>query len=321
MKRSLKLITIFSILICCLCFSGCEKESVTITVTNYPVKYIIEQLVGDDVTVQYLGTEEFIQTSTIRSDYQEILENTTLFIYIGELEPYLDIFGDELLEYDFDIINLASLSAVDNFKRYTTTTVNEVSVTTESDYYDDSSFYLTDIYTKDPFIWLDPMGMSSMASTIKDQLEEYFPEDSLVIENNFKTLQASLVRLDAEYGALKDLEDVKIVTVAATFGNWQKNYGVEVYPLILSKYGALPTETQLAVIEEAIVENDVQYIVYDPTLSDEMQELYQRVKDDLDLIEIELSSLSILSEEDIELDRDYMTIMYNNLIALENAFK
>ena len=28
--------------------------------------------------------------------------------------------------------------------------------------------------------------------------------------------------------------------MTASFGNWQKTYGFQVYPVILAKYGALP---------------------------------------------------------------------------------
>ena len=52
-----------------------------------------------------------------------------------------------------------------------------------------------------------------------------------------------------------------------------------------------------------------------------MQALYERVKEDLDLESIDLSGLLRLSAADIENNKDYLTIMYNNLIAIEDVFK
>ncbi|MBQ1300906.1 MAG: zinc ABC transporter substrate-binding protein, partial [Erysipelotrichaceae bacterium] len=242
------------------------------------------------------------------------------FIYVGELEPYMDVFESEIMSYKFEILNLANLSAVNKFKRYTTVTVNNTTVTTESDYYNSDLFDMVDMYDKDPFIWLDPIAMASMASTIKDWLQSYYPEDSLIFENNFKTIQANMVRMDAEYQSLKNL-NVKLVTVGCTFGNWQKPYNVQVFPLIMSKYGVLPSDEQLAFIKKTIVENDVKFIVKDETLPEDMMALYEQVRDELKLKEISLSSLSKLSDEDKDKNKDYMTIMYDNLISLEEAFK
>lgn len=315
-----KLILLLIITMLCSCLSGCEKKTPLVTTTVYPIKYIINQLVGDRVIVEYIDNEVFIQRATVRVNYKSILEKTDLFLFIGGLEPYMDIYEQEVQGYSFDIINLASLSAIDKFQRYTTTKVNNISVVTESRYYEGTEFNQVDTYNKDPFIWIDPIAMSSMASTVKDWLQKQFPEDSLQIENNFKILQANLVRMDAEYQNLKNL-NAKIVTVACTFGNWQKAYGVQVYPLVLSKYGVLPTEAQLEVIKKAIVNAGVKYIVKDRTLPDDMQKLYQEIQKELQLKELNISSLSILSEEDIEKNKDYMTIMYENLVELEEAFK
>ncbi len=320
MKRKL-----LSILLCMVMLlptlTGCTRERPTITTTVYPVKYIVEQLAGNLVDVELLSNDVFIQRASMKSNYKDILDRTTLFIYIGGLEPYMDVYENDFIQdYSFEIINLASLSAIDDFKKYVTTNVNGINVTREYPYYDSDLFTLVDMYQKDPFIWLDPIAMASMASTIKVWLQEYYPEETLTIEKNFKNLQASLVRMDAEYQSLISL-NVKIVTVAATFGNWQKAYNVDVYPLILSKYGVLPTDKQLEVIKQTIKNNKVKYIVHDETLTEDMLELYQQIKDEMNLTEINLSSLSKLSENDLDKNKDYITIMYDNLIALEDAFK
>ena len=318
MKKKTIIALIIAMLTCCL--TGCVNQRATVTTTIYPVKYLIEQLAGDRVDVEYISTDDFIQRAEMVDKYKDILDRTTLFIYVGELEPYMDVFENEIMSYKFEIINLANLSAVNKFKRYTTVTVNNTTVTTESDYYNSDLFDMVDMYDKDPFIWLDPIAMASMASTIKDWLQSYYPEDSLIFENNFKTIQANMVRMDAEYQSLKNL-NVKLVTVGCTFGNWQKPYNVQVFPLVMSKYGVLPSDEQLAFIKKTIVENDVKFIVRDETLPEDMMALYEQVRDELKLKEISMSSLSKLSDEDKDKNKDYMTIMYDNLISLEEAFK
>ena len=319
MKRKVIILILISMLLGML--SGCNTKKATIVTTVYPVKYIVEQLAGNRVTVECISDDEFIQRATLKSGYDKIFEDTALFLYIGELEPYLKIYEEHIQSYDFNIINLAALSAIDEFKRYTlSTTPSGQTVVTESKYYDSSLFDMVDTYKKDPFIWIDPIAASSMAATIKDWLQNYYPEESLSIENNFKNLQAQLVRLDSEYQELKSMPDKKMVTVACTFGNWQKTYGIEVYPLVLSEYGVLPDEEQLNFIKEEIKKNNVKYIVCDDTLPEDMQELYRSVRDELKLTPLNLSSLTKQSEMNEESNMDYMTIMYQNLKALTDAF-
>ena len=95
---------------------------------------------------------------------------------------------------------------------------------------------------------------------------------------------------------------------------------MEVYPLVLSEYGVLPDEEQLNFIKEEIKKNNVKYIVCDDTLPEDMQELYRSVRDELKLTPLNLSSLTKLSEKNVESNMDYMTIMYQNLKALTDAF-
>ena len=320
MKKKLLILLITALLAGNLC--GCTNEKATVTTTTYAVKYLVEALAGERVDVEYISSDTFIQRASLVQNYKEILSRTTLLLYIGELEPYMDVYPEIFTNYKFEAINLASLSAIYDFKRYTTVKAgNGAFIVQESDYYDSELFKDVDTYNKDPFIWLDPIAMSSMASTIKDWLCSYYPEDTLIFENNFKALQQNFVRMDAEYQELKKLTDIKVVTVTCSFGNWQKLYGVEVYPLIMSKYGALPTDEQLQAIEDTIRDEDVRYIIYDATLPSDMQKLYEKVKTDLSLQVIELSSLTRLSAEDIQKNKSYTTIMYENLTNLEKAFK
>ncbi|MBQ7223878.1 MAG: zinc ABC transporter substrate-binding protein [Erysipelotrichaceae bacterium] len=320
MKKRVKLLIIIAMMLTYL--SGCENKRATICTTVYPVKYIIEQLAGNKVDVEYITEDVFIQRAGMVDNYKSILEKTTLFVYIGELEPYMDLYETDIQGYSFDIINLAQLSAIDKFKRYTTSvTETGMRVVTESEYYPESEFDLVDVYNKDPFIWLDPIAMSSIASTIKSWLIEKYPEDTLYYENSFKALQADLVRMDVEFRALISLDNVRIATIGATFGNWQKTYGVEVYPIVLSKYGALPDDKQLAIIKQTMLNNGVEYIAWDDTLPQEFLDLAETVAEDLNLTKIRISSLSRLSDNDKAKNKDYMTIMYENLNALETVFK
>jgi zinc transport system substrate-binding protein len=165
-------------------------------------------------------------------------------------------------------------------------------------------------------LWLDPITMISMAGTIKDWLIEKFPEEKNLFTSNYDVLKQELARLDADYQELWR-QDISLVSVTPSFGNWQKAYGIQIYPLILSRYGVLPSKEQLAVIKEKIKSDGVKLIVHEPNLTEDMEALYTQIKTDLELQSIELHSLSFLSELDVTNNKNYMTIMFENLNTLE----
>ena len=105
--------------------------------------------------------------------------------------------------------------------------------------------------------------------------------------------------------------------MTASFGNWQRTYGIQVYPVILSKYGVLPNDLQLEAIKQRIVEDGVKYIVNEPNMTEDMKELYDQLVEELGLKTVELSNLSSLSVTQKSSNMDYLTIMYENLAQLE----
>ena len=113
-------------------------------------------------------------------------------------------------------------------------------------------------------------------------------------------------------------KSIKFVSISASFGNWQKAYGIAVYPVCLSKYGALPSDGELAVIKERIKNDGVKYIAYEPNMTEEMTELFNELEDELGLIRVNLNNVSSLTAAQVANNADYLSLMYENLSVLEN---
>ncbi|MDD6468109.1 MAG: zinc ABC transporter substrate-binding protein [Erysipelotrichaceae bacterium] len=312
-KIGILLLTIF---LCSVMLTGCSSHKLHVCYTVYPIEYILDRIAENRITKTKLSTEDPIQVAHIISNYKDEIESADLVLQMGELEPYWGIYSSEIAQSDATIIDLTTMAAIYDFKRYTKGIVSGNSVIVESDYYDGTTFQSIDVYSKDPNLWLDPIAMSSMSRTIKDWLVANYPQEAGFFESNFKALEADLVRLDAEFREL-DTTDMKIVTVTPSFGNWQKAYGIEVYPLILSRYGALPTDEQLEIIKQRIKDDNVKYIAKEANMTEEMLALYEEVKKDCNLKEIALSNISTITEAEFNKNKDYLTIMYDNLTALE----
>ena len=319
-----KIVQKICILFLCLCtLTGCSTPKTQISYTIYPIRWLLEIIGGNAqnlVSVQE-DTPIVVQRAQLKSTYKDILENSVAFFHIGTLEPYLTVMGD--VSSDLDDEDLSTLNAVYDFERYTQTIVNGESKFIESPYYNGTIFNTIDTTSKDLCLWNDPISMLSMAGHIRDWYIEKYPENEEFYQANYKTLEADLINLDAQYQSFatslsKLGKKLSLVTMTASFGNWQKTYGFEVYPLILSRYGALPNEEQLQAIEQRIIDDNLEYIVYETNMSEDMITLFDRVSQDCNLTRVDLSNLSSLSDEQEDSGKDYLSIMYENLSVLTN---
>ena len=303
--------------------AGCAAVRTKITYTVYPLRYLIERLSGNEISYESIQQDNtLVQRAQIRSDYETVLDNSAVFFHIGSLEPYLSVYDRNISSNGVYTYDLSGINAVYDFKRYTRVVKDGEVSFAESAYYDSPLFDLVDTDTKDLNLWTDPIVMYSMAKNIYEWLVYNYPEREAVFTENLRKLENDLIELDAKYQALstslsRENKCIRFVSMTASFGNWQKTYGFEVYPVILSKYGILPNEQQLAVIMDRIRADGVHYIVYEPNMTPDMIELFDRLQSELSLNRVELSNLSSLSEHESQMGQDYLSVMYENLATLE----
>ncbi|MBR3356928.1 MAG: zinc ABC transporter substrate-binding protein [Solobacterium sp.] len=304
--------------------AGCAAVRTKITYTVYPLQYLIERLSGSEISYESIQQgNTLVQRAQIRSDYETVLDNSAVFFHIGSLEPYLSVYDRTISSNGVYSYDLSGINAVYDFKRYTRVINESGEVSfTESSYYDSPLFDLVDMDKKDLNLWTDPIVMYSMAKNIHEWLVRNYPERETVFSANLQKLENDLIELDAKYQALstslvRERKSIRFVSMTASFGNWQKTYGFEVYPVILSKYGILPNEQQLAVIMDRIRQDGVRYIVYEPNMTPDMIALFDRLQSELGLNRVELSNLSSLSDHESQMGQDYLSVMYENLATLE----
>ena len=315
MKIKLFLVSVLALFL----VSGCEEKNPSIATTVYPVQYLVERIGGDDVTVSNITENTMIQRAQIKSSFQDILKDSDALFYIGGLEPYMDLYVDDIRDTGVDMVDLATKSAIYKFERYTSTTIDGITAGTEGPYYEGEEFANLDTYDADPMLWMDPVAMTSMASDIRDYLVQKYPQYKDIFDENYDALELDLARLEADFQAIPDGKmNISFVSMTPSFGNWQKSYGIKVYPITLSKYGALPTSDQLAAMKKRIKSDHVRYIAIEQNLSEDMEKLQQQLIDELALIPVNLNNLSSISSEDKKASKDYLTILYDNLKALES---
>ncbi len=319
MKR---LLVLFLSFMTAVSLSGCTSYKTSIAYSVYPIGFLTERLCGSLVESHSVQENMIVQRAKLKPDYRDILENSAVFFHIGQLEPYYSIYSSEINSLVQGQIDLSILNAVYDFQRYTAVEADGEISYIESPYYRGEEFSMIDTDSRDLYLWTDPIAMLSMAKDIRDWLVSKYPDDAPSFQKNFTTLENDLINLDAQYQALASSNEqnhkvIRFVSMTSSFGNWQKTYGFQVYPMILSKYGALPNEVQLQLIEQRIKDDGVKYIVYESNMTEDMIELFNRVEEDLGLTRVELSNLSSLTDLESEAGKDYLSIMYENLSVLE----
>jgi len=315
MKRLIKLsliLLMFGTLI-----TGCKVSKLKVCATIYPVKYLIEKIGGNRVDNCMISDNTQILRAQISPSFKSDLTGAKLLFHVGDVEPFLALYEREIKNQQIAFVDLSATSALYKYKRYNYVTKNETTVIVESEYYPPEAFVDVDMYDNDPYIWLDPIGMTSMGRTVMEYLIEYAPYDKEFFEANFAVLESELVRMDAEFQVLKQsLNKIKFVSVSPSFGSWQKSYGVEVYPLILSKFGVVPNSQQMTVIETSIKDNQVKYLAVEGFEFTDFQSEVDRLTKTYKLQPIVLHNLSFISKEDLDAGKDYQTLMYENFDAL-----
>ncbi|MDO4940145.1 MAG: zinc ABC transporter substrate-binding protein [Erysipelotrichaceae bacterium] len=319
MKIIKKLLLVGLVLVLCACSSA--KQYVAYTI--YPVGYLLNRIGGDRINAISIQNNSLVQRSQIVENYKEILEDSSVLFYIGDLEPYLYAYEDDVDETGVVWQDLSVLNALYDFKRYSLVYVDGKQNFVESDYYEGDEFADIDMYGLDLNIWLSPTGMRSMAINVKDYLASNYVEQSSYFQENFDVLYDELIVLDAAYNALATKlnasnKTIKFVSMTPSFGCWQKDYGFQVYPVCLSKYGTLPTDAQLAKIKEKIINDDVKYIAYEPNMTSDMSDLMIQLEEELGLKRISLNNISSITDSQIQNGKDYLSLMYENLSTLES---
>lgn len=313
MKKILLVVTLI------IAFSACTPSRPLICVSVYPMEYLVKRLGGNQVDICQLTQGEYMPLAQFNEEALPQIQQADLILYFGQLEPYFDIYRDDIFDSSADSLDILSLTPVLPFKRFNQVTVGGNRLWVESRYYESIAFDMVDMYQQDPYVWLDPINMLSIAKVIRDYLVSNYPEYEAIFNTNFTSLQNDLVLLDAQYQLLKnETNNIKFVSISPSFGHWQKAYNVEVYPVVLSRYGVLPNATQLNIIKETIIKNEVQYIALEPNLSEEHQALFNQLVEELELTIINLSNITSLTQADRDNNKDYLSLMLENLRLLES---
>jgi len=260
----------------------------------YPIQYVTEEIAGNIATVESVYPPG-VDAHTYEPATKDItaIAGSDAFIYLGAgMEGFAESTAEALHSKDVSLIELG-----ENKELFQTDT------STEADH--------------DPHIWLDPLRMIEMAELIKDDLIEITPDHEDEFTKNFKELETNLLALHEEFSeGLEDKTNKKIIVSHAAYGYWEDLYGIEQIPISGLASGSEPSQKELTKIVNLAEENQIKYVIFEQNSSDRVSTIIQ---EHIEADSLYIHNLEVLTEDNLDNQADYLSIMKENLDVLKQA--
>ena len=287
-----------------------NDERITVYTTVYPLQYFTERIGGEYVRVETVyppGADEHTYEPS-QKDIIKIAE-ADLFFYIGfGLEGFADKAEKSLANEDVTFV------AAGERIRFAEEHGEDGNHEEEHHHHHDDGHHHGVI---DPHVWIDPVYAKQLAATIKDELAKKMPEQEEIFNKNYEILAGELDSLDKRFHQLVDKAKIKKFIVShAAYGYWEKRYGLKQISIAGISSSSEPSQKELANIVKTAETHGLKYVFFEQNIPSKLTEI---VRDAIKGESLTLHNLAVLTEEDIKNNRDYFSIMEDNLKALEKG--
>ncbi|MGH2319560.1 metal ABC transporter solute-binding protein, Zn/Mn family [Planococcus sp. SE5232] len=306
-----------------------DPEKLQVYTTVYPLTYFTERIAGDLVDVQSIypaGSNEH----TFEPTQQEMIKlaDADLMFSIGlGLEGFIDsakkTLQDENVEFiaTADQISDEELEAALGHKEdgHEEESHDEEAHGEEAHAEEAGSHDGHDHGSTDPHVWMSPVLSEKLAESIKVSLTEADPENAETYESNYTELVVELEMLDRSFEDLSERvsKDTFFVSHAA-FSYLSEPYGFEQVAIAGLNSQDEPSQKELTEIVDLAKEKEIEYIVFEQNVSSNLTEVIQN---EVGAEAIEMHNLGVLTQENIDNEETYFTLMEKNLHVLETILK
>ncbi|WP_079479288.1 metal ABC transporter solute-binding protein, Zn/Mn family [Halobacillus salinus] len=326
MKRVIVLL--FTLMIVTACSQGNEaatdksnEDDIHIYTTVYPIQYFTEQIAGDMAQVESIlppGTDPHSYEPTTK----EMIEfaGADAFIYNGAgLEGYAKTISDTIETEGVDILEAsAGVPLEEDIHSFEADEGQVDEGEQENHNHDEEKGHDGHQHGEnDPHLWLDPLRSIQMADNIRELLVEIEPEEAETFNHNFERLKQKLEDLDHDYHkTLGILPKDDIIVSHAAYSYWEKAYGLNQIPISGVSPSNEPSQKEVESIIETAEKHELNHILFEQNITPKVANV---VKNEIGAESLRIHNLSVLTEEDIENEDDYFTLMRENLAKLKEA--
>ncbi len=303
-----------------------DESKVQVYTTAYPLAYFTERIGAEHVEVRSIypaGANEHTFEPTQQDMIQ--LADADLMFYIGlGLEGFIDKAQDTLKKEQVTFV--ATADAISDEELVAASSPQEDEHTDEhseeehseeeasEEGHDDHAHGDTD-----PHVWMSPVLSQRLAESIKNSLVEQDPDHKEDFESNYAALITELEKLDQSFAALSERVDKKIFFVShAAFGYISEPYGFEQIAIAGLNSQDEPSQKELTEIVDLAKQENIQHIVFEQNVSSNLTKVIQK---EVNAEAVEMHNLGVLTQENIDNEETYFTLMEQNLQTLEIILK
>ncbi|MDM5188268.1 metal ABC transporter substrate-binding protein [Bacillus sp. DX4.1] len=310
-----RLIAFSFVLIFSLIFAGCSNKKdggakkdgkLSVYTTIFPLADFAKKIGGDYVNVEAIyppGADSHTYEPSQKQTVQ--VAKADLFVYNGaELEPFADKMEKALKKENVKIVNASNGI--------------ELRSSSEEEHHEHEKDHTEEHHhDKDPHVWLDPTLAMKQAEKIKNALVELQPEHKKEFEKNFAALQTKFTDLDDQFKTVVDNAKTKEILVShAAYGYWEQRYGLKQIPVAGISASDEPSQKALASITKTAKEHRLKYILFETFSTPKVAEVIQK---ETGTKILRLNHLATISEDDAKQNKDYFTLMEENVNTLKEA--
>lgn len=305
------------------CAEGSKEESdnpevLDVYTTVYPLQYFTEVIGGEHVEVTSIyppGADEHTFEPS-QKDMMKIAD-ADLFFYVGlGLEGFVEKAKGTLKNEQVTLHGAGE----DIHLKATHDEEDSHAHSGDEDDHDEDSHTENDHHNHggiDPHIWIDPLYAKELAESIKEQLSAKLPAYSETFEENYLELSADLDQLDADFKNLTETANHNEIIVAhSAYGYWESRYGIQQLSISGLSTTSEPSQKELQSLIEHAKEADLKYVISEQNYQSKLADIVQK---ELGASSLTLHNLSVLTEDDIESNETYFSLMKKNLQTLEKA--
>lgn len=307
--------------------STADTSKIKVYTTVYPLTYFTERIGGDfvDVTSVYpAGANEHTFEPT-QQDMIAIAEADLMF-YIGlGLEGFIDSAKKTLEGEDVEFTALADAITDERLKEALHRD-GEESHEDDHEHEDDhdesgheEGHEGHNHGSTDPHIWMSPKLSQDLADSIKESLIAKDSANAETYEANHEALIKELQQLDQSFSELHEQvsNDTFFVSHAA-FTYLAEPYGFQQVAVAGLNSQDEPSQKELTEIVELAREKNIEYIVFEQNVSSNLTEVVQK---EVGAEAVEMHNLGVLTQENIDNNETYFSLMQRNLEVLETILQ
>lgn len=288
------------------------SQKKVVSTSLYPLEFLVKNIASDQVEVFNPipnGAEAHEFEPTIQ-DIQKI-NTSILFVYQGS--------GFDSWAQKASLNTIDSIVATDYVQKLPAPTNDHQE--NEKDHQQNQQHHSDQNQTDkiDPHTWMRPKNMILVATQILNKLTEIQPENTDLYTKNYKELVLKLQKLDADFtSGLANCNKNQIVVSHNAFRYLAIDYGFTIDQLAGLEPNHEPTPQDIVKIVNIIKDNNLKSVFYETNISPKVAEAVARETNTKTQV---LYSLESLDEDLKNSEQNYITLMNQNLRALEIALE